>query len=71
MAIWRLLPHLLFLWGSRFTATTTTRRFSLKALCLLPPAKEAADASGEGLPTTLDMPEMDLQDISGRGCRIG
>ncbi|WP_258075616.1 hypothetical protein [Marinobacter persicus] len=43
----------------------------MKALCLLPPAKEAADASGEGLPTTLDMPEMDLQDISGRGCRIG
>jgi len=29
-------------------------------------AKEAADASGEGLPTTLDMPEMDLQDISGQ-----
>lgn len=28
--------------------------------------KEAADASGEGLPTTLDMPEMDLQDISGQ-----
>ncbi len=27
-------------------------------------AREAADASGEGLPTTLDMPEMDLQAIS-------
>jgi potassium efflux system protein len=26
--------------------------------------REAADASGEGLPATLDMPEMDLQDIS-------